>query len=148
MIKNQITHAFTHCAIRCNSVIYCWLCICTPEHVMVHCLVLVLSCFTGEAVRAILVTCRANDIVSTLHNIHVVDIVHPFPTHFRCNNDFMCFYLFFSSWWKMPYPQFYAGFCAIFSLYSIAKYINNNFMLLFSVRVIFIIMFVQMYVQR
>lgn len=35
-----------------------------------------------------------------------------------------------------------------FSLYSIAKYINNNFMLLFSVRVIFIIMFVQMCVQR
>lgn len=61
---------------------------------MVHCLVLVLSCFTREAVRAILVTCRANDIVSTLHNIHVVDIVHPFPTHFDVTL-ILCVFTFF-----------------------------------------------------
>lgn len=42
--------------------------------------ILALSCCTGEADRAVLATCRANDIVFSTQNIRVVDIVHPFPT--------------------------------------------------------------------
>lgn len=53
----------------------------------------------------------------------------------RCNSDsiFMSFYLF-PSWWKLPYPLLNRIFHVCvweiesdFSLYSIAKYINNNF---------------------